>query len=104
MNMLDRELNKRLSMRPKDYQSHIGSIQGRFRKVDETENTVIVGLFKSLEYKLLDDIHITHIASFYVGDAGDNTSHKTRYLPDYPVKINRSMYSGFIEIEKPERR
>lgn len=101
--MLDRELNKRLSMRPKDYQRHIGSIQGRFRKVDETDREIIVGLFKSLEYKLLDDIHLTHIVSFYAGDAGDNTRHKTHYRPDYPCK-NRSMYSGFIVIEKPERR
>ena len=101
--MLDRELNERLSMKPKDYQRHIGAIQGRFRKVDETDNEIIVGLLKSLEYKRLDDIHLTHIASFYAGDAGENASHKTRYRPDYPVKKNRSMYSGFIVIEKPER-
>lgn len=97
--MLDRELEKRLYMRPKEYQRHIGCIQGRFRKVDETKDAIIVGLFKSLDYHKMDDIQLTHICEFYAGIAGDNASHKTRYITDYPAK-NRSMYSGFIMIEK----
>lgn len=100
--MLDRELEERLAMSAKIYQARISSIQGRFIKVDETPTHIVVGLFKSLNYRNLTDIELTHICDFYAGYAGDNTSHKSHYRPDYPCK-NRSMYSGFIVIEKPER-
>lgn len=101
--MLDRELEKRLSMRPKDYQRHISTIQGRFRKVDETPTHIVVGLFKPLDYHKMDDIHLTHIIDFYAGYAGDNASHKFHYSPVYPGVKNRSMYSGFILIEKKNK-
>lgn len=101
--MLDRELEKRLSMRPKDYQRHIACIHGRFRKVDETPTHIVVGLLKPLDYHKMDDIHLTHITDFYAGYAGDNTSHKTHYSPVYPGVKNCSMYSGFILIEKKNK-
>lgn len=98
--MLDRELEERLGMNTKDYQRRISTIQGRFRKVDETPTHIVVGLFKSLDYRNLTDIELTHICDFYTGYAGDNTSHKTHFTPVYPLAKNRSMYSGFILIEK----
>ena len=101
--MLDRELGKRMAMGAKDYQRHISIIQGRFRKVDETPTHIVVGLLKSLDYHKMDDIHLTHITDFYAGYAGDNASHKFHYSPVYPVEKNRSMYSGFILIEKPKK-
>lgn len=100
--MLDRELEERLSMSAKLYQARISSIQGRFLKVDETPTHIVVGLLKPLDYHKLDDIEVTHICDFYAGYAGDNTSHKTHFTPVYPVEKNRSMYSGFILIEKGE--
>lgn len=102
--MLNRELEKRLGMNPKDYQRRISTIQGRFRKVDETPTHIVVGLFKSLDYRNLTDIELTHICDFYAGYAGENTSHKTHYSPVYPLAKNRSMYSGFILIEKGGNR
>jgi len=100
--MLDRELKERLSMSAKLYQSIISTIQGRFLKVDETPTHIVVGLLKPLDYRKLSDIALTHICDFYAGYAGDNTSHKTHFAPVYPVEKNRSMYSGFIMIEKGE--
>ena len=101
--MLDLELEKRMAMSAKLYQAIISSIQGRFRKVDETPTHIVVGLFKSLNYRELSDIALTHICDFYAGYGGDNTSHKTHFTPVYPVEKNRSMYSGFIMIEKGGR-
>lgn len=102
--MLDRELEERMTMSAKLYQARISSIQGRFLKVDETPTHIVVGLLKPLEYRKLGDIELTHICDFYAGYAGDNTSHKTHYSPVYPVAKNRSMYSGFILIEKGGNR
>ena len=83
------------NMTPKQYISHIGIIQGRFTLVGETENEKIIGLIGNAYWHDLSPIHKAHIATFYL-----LPRHDMEFLPDYPVKVNGSMYTGFIKINK----
>ena len=71
------------------------AIAGRFHLVDETDDAKIVGLLGGLFYHDLTPWQKGHILTFYM-----LPGHPYEYLEDYPVKINRSMFTGFIKISK----
>lgn len=67
-------------------------IMGRFQKV--SENPLVIGLLGKVNKKGLSAGNIEYIKSFY------NSSGKThRFVKDYPVKINRSLYNEFMVVE-----
>lgn len=82
-------------MSVKTYINHISKIQGRFHLAAETQDAKIIGLLGNICWPDLSPVHKAHIAAYYM-----LAGHNLEYLPDYPVSINRSMYTGFIKIKK----
>ena len=71
------------------------AVAGRFLKVDETDDHVIVGLIGSLWSADLTADQLAHIKGFY-----QKSFHRHTFLRDYNVSRNASMYNEFIQIEK----
>lgn len=71
------------------------NIAGRFQRVSEIgANPVVVGLIGKATPDTINEKNIEHIKGFY-GKSG--AGH--HFIEDYPVKINRSLYTGFMVIE-----
>lgn len=98
MSLHERAETMRNEMSVKTYISHIAKIQGRFHLAAETQDAKIIGLLGNIYWHDLSPVHKAHIAAYYM-----LAGHDMEYLPDYPVSINRSMYTGFIKIKKQNR-
>lgn len=75
--------------------SERNAISGRFSKVDETDQAVIVGCFGTLFANDLTPWQVEHIKGFY-----SLSGHDLQALPDCPAVVNRSIYNGFLSISK----
>jgi hypothetical protein len=95
LSIYERAENMRDEMSVKTYMSHMNKIQGRFHLAAETEDAKIIGLLGNVYWHDLSPVHKAHIAAYYM-----LPGHDMEHLPDYPVSINRSMYTGFIKIKK----
>lgn len=95
MSIYERAENMRNEMSVKTYINHIAKIQGRHHLTAETEDAKIIGLIGNAYWHNLSPVQKSYIATIY-----DLPGHDLEYLPDYPVSINRSMYTGFIKIKK----
>lgn len=71
------------------------AVAGRFMKVEDTEQYVIVGLLGSLHADDLTPNQLTHIKGFY-----QLTIHRHTFLTDYQAPRNASMFNDYIRIEK----
>ena len=76
----------------------LSAVYGRHHDVESNEEFVVVGLIGSLYYHDLTEFQRNHIRAFYnIGPV------REEYLPDYPVRLNRSLYTGFIKYHLNER-
>lgn len=95
LSIYERAENMRNEMSVKTYINHIAKIQGRFHLAAETQDAKIIGLLGNIYWHDLSPVQKSHIAAYYM-----LPGHELEFLPDYPVAINRSMYTGFIKIKK----
>ena len=95
LSVYERAENMRDEMSVKTYINHIAKIQGRHHLAAETEDAKIIGLLGNICWHDLSPVQKSYIATYYM-----LPGHDLEYLPDYPVPINRSMYTGFIKIKK----
>lgn len=70
-------------------------IAGRFVKVEETPEYIIIGLLGSLWKDDLTKNQLHHIKSFY-----GLRFYKHTFITDYKAPINASMYNNYMKIEK----
>ena len=68
------------------------NINGRFQKV--STNPVVVGLIGTATPKKLNAANIEYIKDFY-----NQRGKSHRFIDDFPVAVNRSIYNGFIVFE-----
>lgn len=71
------------------------AIAGRFIKVEETAEHIIVGLLGSLHAGNLTINQLNHIKGFY-----QLSIHKHSFLKDYKAPRNASMFNDYMRIEK----
>lgn len=71
------------------------AVAGRFMKVEETTEHVIVGLLGSLWADDLTHDQLNHIKGFC-----QLSNHRHTFLTDYQAPINANMFNDYIRIEK----